>query len=88
METIQCYLCGGDAREEDRGPDGKLINCGSCLEYQLTTGAMLFYFNKTDKGGLDREACGKLINYIKDRSYPNVGEAVKLSAGIINEVRD
>ncbi len=49
---------------------------------------MLFYFNKTDKGGLDREALDKLINYIKDRFDPNVGEAVKLSAGIINEVME
>ncbi len=49
---------------------------------------MLFYFNKTDKGGLDSEALNKLIDYIKDRSDPNVGEAVTLSAGIIREVTE
>ena len=67
MRNIECYFCGGVAKEKDTPPNSFATTCDNRGRYELTFEAIYFYIkNKDGSDRLCEEQKKELSKFVRE----------------------
>lgn len=82
---MKCDLCEKEAIVKDSEVEREII-CQKCGKYTLTTGALLFLFNRENNQILTKEDKKKLSEYVKKHYDAEKNVPVSLDTKIIERI--